>query len=266
MSETVTLRRDGAAATIVLDRPKALNAWNRQLGDDLLAALREAAEDDAVRAVRLTGAGRAFSSGADLKDITAMEEERTPEGHPDVQRLLRERYHPIITLVREMPKPVLAAVNGPAAGIGCSLALAADLVIAAESAYFLLAFVNIGLVPDGGSSLLVPSRVGFARAAEMAMLGERIPAPQALAWGLINRVSHDDAFPADADALLERLAAGPTRAYAGAKRQLNGWIYGRMHEQLELEAAVQQELAGSEDFAEGVAAFVERRTAAFGGR
>ena len=266
MPETVTLRRDGAAATIVLDRPEALNAWNRQLGDDLLAALREAAEDDAVRAVRLTGAGRAFSSGADLKDITAMEEERTPEGHPDVQRLLRERYHPIITLVREMPKPVLAAVNGPAAGIGCSLALAADLVIAAESAYFLLAFVNIGLVPDGGSSLLVPSRVGFARAAEMAMLGERLPAPQALAWGLINRVSPDDAFPADADTLLERLAAGPTRAYAGAKRQLNGWIYGRMHEQLELEAAVQQELAGSEDFAEGVAAFVERRTAVFGGR
>jgi len=266
MPETVTLRRDGAAATIVLDRPNALNAWTRELGDELLAALREVAEDDAVRAVRLAGAGRAFSSGADLKDITAMEEERTPEGHPDVQRLLRERYHPIITLVREMPKPVLAAVNGPAAGIGCSLALAADLVIAAESAYFLLAFVNIGLVPDGGSSLLVPSRVGFARAAEMAMLGERIPAPQALAWGLINRVSPDDAFETDADALLERLAAGPTRAYAGAKRQLNGWIYGRMHEQLELEAAVQQELAGSEDFAEGVAAFVERRTAAFGGR
>jgi len=266
MPETVTLRRDGAAATIVLDRPKALNAWTRELGDELLAALREVAEDDAVRAVRLTGAGRAFSSGADLKDITGMEEERTPEGHPDVQRLLRERYHPIITLVREMPKPVLAAVNGPAAGIGCSLALAADLVIAAESAYFLLAFVNIGLVPDGGSSLLVPSRVGFTRAAEMAMLGERIPAPQALAWGLINRVSPDDAFETDADGLLERLAAGPTRAYAGAKRQLNGWIYGRMHEQLELEAAVQQELAGSEDFAEGVAAFVERRTAVFGGR
>jgi 2-(1,2-epoxy-1,2-dihydrophenyl)acetyl-CoA isomerase len=266
MPETVTLRRDGAAATIVLDRPKALNAWTRELGDELLAALRDVAEDDAVRAVRLTGAGRAFSSGADLKDITAMEEERTPEGHPDVQRLLRERYHPIITLVREMPKPVLAAVNGPAAGIGCSLALAADLVIAAESAYFLLAFVNIGLVPDGGSSLLVPSRVGFARAAEMAMLGERIPAPQALAWGLINRVSPDDAFETDADGLLERIAAGPTRAYAGAKRQLNGWIYGRMHEQLELEAAVQQELAGSEDFAEGVAAFVERRTAMFGGR
>jgi 2-(1,2-epoxy-1,2-dihydrophenyl)acetyl-CoA isomerase len=264
--ETVSVRRDGAAATIVLDRPQALNAWTRQLGADLLAALQEAAGDDEVRAVRLTGAGRAFSSGADLKDITAMEDERTAGGHPDVQRLLRERYHPIITLVREMPKPVLAAVNGPAAGIGASLALASDLVIAAESAYLLLAFVNIGLVPDGGSSLLVPSRVGFARAAEMAMLGERIPAPKALEWGLINRVAADDVFAAESDALLDRLANGPTLAYAGAKRQLNNWLYARMAEQLEFEAAVQQELVGSPDFAEGVAAFVERRPAVFHGR
>ncbi len=263
--ETVTVRREGAAATIVLDRPDALNAWNRRLGADLLAALREVAGDPAIRAVRLTGAGRAFSSGADLRDVTAMEEERTPAGDPDVQRLLRERYHPIITLVLEMEKPVLAAVNGPAAGIGASLALACDLVIAAESAYLLLAFVNIGLVPDGGSSLLVPSRVGFARAAEMALLGERIPAPQALDWGLINRVAPDDAFAAESDALLARLASGPTRAYAGVKRQLNGWLYGRMAEQLELEAAIQQEMAASGDFQEGVAAFVERRAPAFGG-
>jgi 2-(1,2-epoxy-1,2-dihydrophenyl)acetyl-CoA isomerase len=266
MPETVTVRRDGAAVTIVLDRPDALNAWNRQLGDELLAALREVAADDAVRAVRLTGAGRAFSSGADLRDVTDMEEERTADGHPDVERLLQERYHPIITLVREMPKPVLAAVNGPAAGIGASLALASDLIIAAESSYLLLAFINIGLVPDGGSSLLVPSRVGFTRAAEMAMLGERIPAPQALDWGLINRVAADDAFAEQSDALLQRLAAGPTRAYAGAKRQLNAWVYARMREQLDLEASVQQEMAGSADFAEGVAAFAERRKAVFAGR
>ena len=264
--ETVTVHRDGAAATIALDRPEALNAWNRQLGADLLAALREAADDDGVRAVRLTGAGRAFSSGADLRDIQAMEEERTPEGHPDVERLLHERYHPIIALVRAMEKPVLAAVNGPAAGIGASLALAADLIIAAKSAYFLLAFVNIGLAPDGGSSLLVPSRVGFTRAAEMAMLGERIPAPRALEWGLINRVAADDAFAAESDALLARLAAGPTRAYAGAKRQLNAWVFGPMAEQLAREASIQQEMAGSADFAEGVAAFLERRTAVFEGR
>jgi 2-(1,2-epoxy-1,2-dihydrophenyl)acetyl-CoA isomerase len=264
--ETVTVRRDGAAATIVLDRPEALNAWNRRLGADLLAALRDAADDPAVRAVRLTGAGRAFSSGADLRDIQAMEDERRDDGTPDIERLLHERYHPIITLVREMPKPVLAAVNGPAAGIGASLALASDLIIAAESAYFLLAFVNIGLVPDGGSSLLVPARAGFARAAEMAMLGERVPAPQALQWGLVNRVARDDEFQPESDALLARLAAGPTRAYAGAKRQLNAWVYGRMQEQLALEAAVQQEMAGSGDFDEGVAAFLERRKPVFEGR
>ena len=124
-----------------------------------------------------------------------------------------------------MPKPVLAAVNGPAVGIGCSLALACDLIIAKESAYFLLAFVNIGLVPDGGSSLLVPARVGHARAAEMAMLGERIPALKALEWGLINRVAADDVFDGEVDALAEQLATGPTRSYAGSKRQLNAWIY-----------------------------------------
>ena len=264
--ETVTVTSDGAATTIALNRPDALNAWTRQLGADLLAALRDAAQDDAVRAVRLTGTGRAFSSGADLRDITAMEDERREDGTPDIERLLHERYHPIITLVREMEKPVLASVNGPAAGIGASLALASDLVIAAESSYFLLAFINIGLVPDGGSSLLVPSRVGFARAAEMAMLGERIAAPKALEWGLINRVAPDDGFAAESDALLERLAKGPTRAYAGAKRQLNAWVFGRMRDQLAVEAAVQQELAGSGDFAEGVAAFLDRRTAVFEGR
>src|SRR3954447_24070420 len=260
---TITVRREGAATTIVLDRPDALNAWNRRLGEELLAALRDAAADDAVRAVRLTGAGRAFSAGADLRDVSSADHEQTDGGHPDVGRLLRERYHPIIELVREMPKPVLAAVNGPAAGIGASLALASDLIVAAESASLLLAFVNIGLVPDGGSSLLVPSRVGFARAAEMAMLGERIPARQAVEGGLINRAIPDEDFDAEVDALLGRLADGPTASYAGTKRQLNHWLYARMDEQLELEARVQQEMAESGDFAEGVAAFVEKRQARF---
>src|SRR4051794_35276891 len=263
---TITVRREGAATTIVLDRPEALNAWNRRLGEELLAALREAAADDAVRAVRLTGAGRAFSAGAALRKVGSAAPDRPAGGPPDVGRLLRERSPRIMELVREMPKPVLAAVNGPAAGIGASLALASDLIVAAESAYLLLAFVNIGLVPDGGSSLLVPSRVGFARAAEMAMLGERIPARQALEWGLVNRVAADDAFAAESDALLERLAAGPTRAYAGVKHQLNAWVYGRMAEQLELEAEIQGDMAASGDFAEGVAAFLERRSAVFEGR
>ena len=263
--ETVNVHREGAAATIELNRPETLNAWNAQLGHDLLAAVTAAAQDDDVRAVVITGAGRAFSAGADLRDLSGREE-RTPDGHPDVRRVLTERYHPIITTIRTMPKPVLAAVNGPAVGIGLSLALAADLVVAAESAYLLLAFVNIGLVPDGGSSLFVPTRVGFARATEMAMLGERIPAAQALDWGLVNRVVPDDAFPGEVAALRDRLAAGPTRSYAGAKRQLNHWLYARMEEQLELEADIQQEMAGSPDFAEGVTAFIQKRPPAFEGR
>jgi 2-(1,2-epoxy-1,2-dihydrophenyl)acetyl-CoA isomerase len=239
-----------------------MNAWDKQLGIELLAAVEAAAGDDGVRAVVITGAGRAFSAGADLKAGF----DATPAGHPDVGTALRERYHPIIAGLRRMPKPVVAAVNGPAVGIGCSLALACDLVVARESAYFLLAFVNIGLVPDGGSSLLVPERVGLARAAEMAMLGERIGARQALEWGLINRVTADDELDATVDALAARLAAGPTRAYAGAKHQLDAWLFARLDAQLELEAEMQQEAAESADFREGVLAFLEKRPAAFEGR
>ena len=264
MAETVTLRRgasNGAGLRIELNRPETMNAWNEQFGHELLTAVEEAAADDSIRAVTITGTGKGFSSGADLKAGF----EPTPEGHPDVGTALRERYHPIITTIRTMPKPVLAAVNGPAVGIGCSLALACDLVIAKESAYFLLAFVNIGLVPDGGSSLLIPARVGHARATEMAMLGERIAALKALEWGLINRVAADDVFAGEVDALAERLATGPTRSYAGAKRQLNAWIYRGMEEQLELEATVQQEMAASGDFVEGVQAFLGKRPPEFKG-
>src|SRR5215211_6759918 len=182
--ETVTLRRgasNGAELRIELNRPDRMNAWDKQLGIDLRAAVELAAGVDP-----------------------------TPAGDPDVGTALRERYHPIITGVRRMPKPVLAAVNGPAVGIGCSLALACDLIVAKESAYFLLAFVNIGLVPDGGSSLFVPARVGHTRASEMAMLGERIPALKALESGLVNRVAADDVFEGEVEALAGRLATGPT--------------------------------------------------------
>ncbi|HXW57854.1 MAG TPA: enoyl-CoA hydratase, partial [Solirubrobacteraceae bacterium] len=247
--ETVNVHVHDDWATIELNRPDTLNAWNLQLGVDLLDALREVADDPRVRAVVVSGAGRGFSSGADLKSIG--EGELGPDGRPDVYKTLTERYHPIIELIRELPKPVIAAVNGPAVGIGCSLALCCDLIVAAESAYFLLAFVNIGLVPDGGSSLLLPSRVGLARATELSMLGERLSAQRALDWGLINRVVPDADLAGQTTALAERLASGPTRSYAGAKRQLNNWLYSRMAEQLELEARIQQEMAASSDFAEG---------------
>jgi 2-(1,2-epoxy-1,2-dihydrophenyl)acetyl-CoA isomerase len=260
--ETVTTERRGAELRITLNRPDVMNAWDKQFGLDLLAAVEQAAADDDVRAVVITGAGRAFSSGADLRAGF----DPTPEGHPDVQAALTERYHPIIKAIRRMPKPALAAVNGPAVGIGCSLALACDLIIARESAYFLLAFINIGLVPDGGSSLLVPERIGLARAAEMAMLGERIGAKQALEWGLVNRVTADDEFDGAVDELAARLAAGPTAAYAGAKRQFNEWLFARMDAQLDLEASIQQQAAASGDFLEGVQAFLEKRPAAFEGR
>jgi 2-(1,2-epoxy-1,2-dihydrophenyl)acetyl-CoA isomerase len=250
-------------ATVQLNRPRSLNAWNRQLGDDLLAALRLAADEDAVRALVITGAGRAFSSGADLKE--AGEGQTAADGPRDVYRLLTERYHPIMYAVREMPKPVIAAVNGPAVGIGCSLALCCDLIVAAESAYFLLAFVNIGLVPDGGSSLFVPTRVGMARATEMAMLGEPVAATRALEWGLVNRVVADARLGEEVAELSARLARGPTRSYAGTKRQLNNWLYQRMDEQLELEARIQQEMSEGDDFLEGARAFVEKRPARFSG-
>jgi len=260
--ETVLVRVGEGVATVELNRPQALNAWNARFGADLLRALREAGADATVRAVVLTGAGRAFSSGADLKEIG---EDTTPEGRPDVYKVLTERYHPIMRAIREMPKPVVAAVNGPAVGIGCSLALCCDLILAAESAYFLLAFVNIGLVPDGGSSLFLPTRIGMARASELSMLGERLPAARALEWGLVNRVVPDGELAQEALVLASRLAAGPTRSYAGCKRQLNNWLYARMEEQLELEAQIQQEMAGSADFVEGGLAFIQKREPHFTG-
>jgi 2-(1,2-epoxy-1,2-dihydrophenyl)acetyl-CoA isomerase len=258
--ETVNLYRRGPGAKVELNRPARMNAWNRQFSVDLRDAIGEVTENAEIRAVLITGAGRAFSSGADLKEAAG-------EGGVgrDVYKTLTERYHPLITGIRRMPKPVIAGVNGPAAGIGLSLALACDLVVAAESAYFSLAFVNIGLVPDGGSSLFVPSRVGFARAAELAMLGERLAARQALDWGLINRVWPDEEYPAQAEALLDRLAAGATRSYAGTKRQLNQWLYQHMEAQLEFEAGIQREMAATGDFAEGLAAFAEKRPPRFSG-
>lgn len=260
--ETVKLQIDSGVARIVLNRPEALNAWTRQLGEDMLSALDKAAEDPDVRAIVFTGEGRAFSSGADLK---AGAGELDENGKPDVLTRLRTVYHPLIREVRTVPKPVIAAVNGPAVGVGCSLALAADLIVAAESAYFLLAFVNIGLGLDGGASLTLPARVGHARAFEIAYLGERIAAHQALEWGLINRVVADHEFDEVVAALAERLASGPPGSYANIKRTINHRLYAEFDGLLELEAVSQQERAESADFAEGVLAFVQKRPANFTG-
>jgi 2-(1,2-epoxy-1,2-dihydrophenyl)acetyl-CoA isomerase len=256
----VRLYRRGPAAKLELNRPDRLNAWDQALGLALRDTVLELAADDSVRAVLITGAGRAFSSGADLREARGPDSDR-----PDTYTLLTERYHPIIMGIRTMPKPVVAAVNGVAAGIGLSLALSCDLVVSAESAYFVLAFVNVGLVPDGGSSVLVPSRIGFARAAELAMLGSRLSSERALDWGLINRVWPDADLMPQAEDLISQLANGPTGSYAGTKRQLNAWLYRGIEDQLELEARIQLERSHSADVAEGIAAFAAKRAPDFTG-
>jgi len=261
--ETLIWEVADGVGRITLNRPERLNAWNEAFGHELKQVITEEAVDPSVRAVLITGAGRAFSSGADLKEMGAGD--LADDGRPDVKSRLHNLYHPIILGVRRMEKPVVAAVNGPAVGIGASLALACDLILAAESAYFGLAFVNIGLMPDGGSTAFVPATAGKARAFELALLGERVEAAKALDWGLVNRVYPDDRLLPEAESLVAKLAAGPTRSYAGSKRALNRMVYGDIDAQLDLEADIQHQLARSDDFVEGVQAFVEKREASFRG-
>jgi 2-(1,2-epoxy-1,2-dihydrophenyl)acetyl-CoA isomerase len=259
--EHLVWQQQGGVGRITLNRPDTLNAWHTALGRELRQAIEEDAAHESVRSVLVTGAGRGFSSGADLKaGFTAAD-----DGLPDIRTELEEVYHPIIRGVRMLEKPVVAAVNGPAVGIGASLALACDLILAAESAYFGLAFVNIGLMPDGGSTLFVPAAIGKARAFQMALLGERVEAARALEWGLVNFVHPDGELMGEAEALAQSLAAGPTRSYAGSKRALNRMLYPDLEGQLDLEAELQHALARTEDFQEGVLAFVEKRQAQFQG-
>ena len=256
---TVLQGRDQGVLTLTLNRPERLNAATDSLLDALAAGLATAAADDEIRAVVITGAGRAFCSGQDLKDGF----ERGAA--VDIGRELREHYHPVIDGMRSLPKPVIAAVNGPAAGAGFSLALAADLRIAAESATFVQAFVRIGLIPDAGSTYFLPRVVGPARAAELMLLGDVVDAARAQEIGLVSRVVPDAELAATAQDLARRLAGGP-RALAYIKEALALSAHNDLEGQLQVESRLQAAAATTSDFIEGVSAFLEKRPPRFTGR
>jgi enoyl-CoA hydratase/carnithine racemase len=249
----VLVHRKHGVARVTLNRPDRLNALDLDASRLFRDVLCDLAVDDSVRCVLLTGSGRAFSAGADVTDSFNDLAARSQVGHS-----MREVTAPTIMTLRTMPKPVVASVNGAAAGVGCSFALACDLVLAAESAYFLLAFANLALTVDGGASVLLPARVGLGRAFVMALLAERLPAREAQAWGLADRVLPDTDLVGAAESLALRLAAGPTAAYAATKRLVNETQLGALASALGREADEQSALLESADFDAAVAAFQRR--------
>jgi 2-(1,2-epoxy-1,2-dihydrophenyl)acetyl-CoA isomerase len=256
MAEVETTR-DGTVLTITLSRPDKLNAFEAATHKAFAAALKEAADAE-VRAVVLTGAGRGFCVGQDLGELR--------DGDRDIAALLRERWNRHVLALRGLEKPVLAAVNGAAAGAGLSLACACDVRVAADSAAFVPAFVNVGLVPDTGGSWLVPRLLGYARAFEWMCSGRKIGADEALAWGLVSEVVAGDGVLTRTQERAAELAALPTRAIAMTKRLFERAAGSSLGEQLELEAQLQVAATRTEDFAEGVAAFLEKREPRFSGR
>jgi 2-(1,2-epoxy-1,2-dihydrophenyl)acetyl-CoA isomerase len=259
---SLSVRRDGAATWITLDRPDALNALDGPIKEELVGALREAADDPGVRAVALTGSGRAFCVGQDLREL----EQGYREGRaPDLAAALERHYAPICRLLAGMPKPTVAVVNGVAAGAGVSLALACDLRLASSAARWRLAFSGIALVPDAGSTWHLPRLVGLSRAMEMALLGDWVDADQALAFGLANRVWPAEDFQREAEAAVAALAAGPTLAFGRTKALFRDHLQTDLAGALAREAEAQVASGQTKDHLEGVTAFLEKRAPTFQG-
>ena len=253
--ETLVYRNENGVTTICLNRPDRYNAFNEQMRKDLLAALQVAEKDGACRAIVLSGEGKAFCSGQDLKDI---------EGKGiDFSDFLKTGYNPVIRAMRNMPKPIIARINGVAAGAGCSLALACDFIIADEKASFVEVFVGIGLVLDSGSSYFLPRLVGSNRAFELATMGNKVSASKALEWGMINRAVGTAELDAEVEKVALYYANAPTLAVASMKKMLNDSLTSTLDQVLDYEAHYQQIAGSSADYKEGVAAFREKRVAIF---
>jgi 2-(1,2-epoxy-1,2-dihydrophenyl)acetyl-CoA isomerase len=261
MTETpILLQRDGAIARLILNRPDKLNSLTLDMLGELSAALTELDGDDSIRAVILTGMGRGFCAGQDLTDHEAVDDTRA------IRAVVERHYNPVIRQIRALPQPVIAAVNGVAAGAGCSLALACDIAVGTESAKFINAFVNIGLIPDCGGSYFLPRMVGQARALGLSLLGEPIDARTAADWGLIWKSVPDADFAREIEAHAKRLAEMPTAAIALIKHAINASGHHSLEQQLAVEAELQAQAGETEDYQEGRAAFLEKRKPRFIGR
>jgi 2-(1,2-epoxy-1,2-dihydrophenyl)acetyl-CoA isomerase len=259
---SVLVSMKAGVLTLTLNRPEKLNAFNPEMHQALRAGLERAADEDEVRAVLLTGAGRGFCAGQDLseRDVSA------GAAPIDLSVSLGSHYNPLVRRLRALPKPIVCAVNGVAAGAGANIALACAMVLAARSARFVQAFSRIGLVPDSGGTYFLPRLVGTARAMALAMLGESLSAPEAEQWGLIWKAVEDDRLAAEAGALAGRLARGPTKGYGLLKKALYASSGNSLDAQLDLERDLQREAGLSDDYREGVSAFKEKREPRFSGK
>ncbi|WP_022704479.1 enoyl-CoA hydratase-related protein [Pseudorhodobacter ferrugineus] len=255
--ETITYSETDGLGVITLNRPEVMNALSTQMRAELTYAVKDASKS--MRALVLTGAGRAFCSGQDLGD-------RAQIANIDLERTLRDEYEPLLRAIYDCPIPTISAVNGPAAGAGANVALAADVVIAAQSASFIQAFTRIGLIPDAGGTYWLPRQIGSARAMGAALFADRISADQAAAWGMIYESIPDDSFAAHWQARAAHLAKGPTAAYKGVKTAIRTSHSNTLDQQLTLEAQLQGACGLTHDFKEGVIAFLEKRPAQFEGR